>query len=95
MLFRSNIQVFWSDIQYYIEEILGKHIQFSPGLCILGEPSALSDLEPSEADWTQTALMLGRKLIVREWRASAAPSASHWYAEIGSLAALDLSKSII
>ena len=51
--------------------------------------SLLQDISPSDAEWIQTVLMMGRKLIVCEWKASEAPSVIHWSSQIGHLAALE------
>ncbi len=61
----------------------------SRGLYIPGDPSPLEDLSSPSAEWVQTALMLGRKLIISEWKASSAPSVNLWYNHWGRLAALE------
>ena len=83
------IRDYWGEIRDHIERILGCAIPFSPSLCILGDPSWLDDLTPYDAEWAQTALMLGRKRIMCEWRASSAPSVNVWFSQLGHVAALE------
>ncbi len=35
------------------------------------------------ADWVHTYLMLGMKLIVREWKATTLPPVSMWFTQLG------------
>ena len=67
------IRDYWGGIRDHIEHVLGYEIPFSPSLYILGDPSVLDDLTPYDAEWAQTALMLGGKLIMCEWRAILPP----------------------
>ena len=83
------IRDYWGGIRDHIEHVLGYEIPFSPRLYILGDPSVLDDLTPYDAEWAQTALMLGRKLIMCEWRAPAAPSVNVWFTQLGQVAALE------
>ena len=83
------IRNFWGEIRDHIERILGYEIPFSPGLYILGDPSFLEDLTPYDAEWAQTALMLGSELTMCEWRAPSAPSVNVWFTQLGHVAALE------
>lgn len=84
-----RIQEFWVGISAQIERIQRHKIPFSPSLFVLGDPSLLRDLSPSDAEWIQTVLRLGRKLIMCEWKASEAPSVNSWFSQLGHLAALE------
>ena len=83
------IRDYWGEIRDHIERVLGCQIPFSPQLYILGDPSSLDELTPYDAEWVQTALMLGRKLIMCEWRTSSAPSVNVWFSQLGHVAALE------
>lgn len=41
------------------------------------------------AHWVQTAIMLERKLLVKEWKASSTPTFSQWYKSLGQVAAYE------
>lgn len=69
----QKIQDFWSEIHSNVTKIIGRDMPFSQRLYILGDPSALDDLPSHVAEWVQVALMLGRKLIISEWKASSPP----------------------
>lgn len=84
-----KIQAFWSSLHTIVEKIVEQNIPLTPSLFILGDPSALSDLAPPLSNWIQTVLMLGRKLVVKEWKAPSAPALDLWYAALGQLAALE------
>ncbi|XP_038559289.1 uncharacterized protein LOC119891591 [Micropterus salmoides] len=79
----------WKYLHTIVEKIVEQNIPLTPSLFILGDPSALSDLAPPLSNWIQTVLMLGRKLVVKEWKAPSAPALDLWYATLGQLAALE------
>ena len=83
------VQGFWREVQDYIHTILTEEIPFAPTLYVLGDPAALEELSHYDAEWVQTALMLGRKLIVMKWKDPNAPTAAEWYIQLGKLAALE------
>ena len=83
-----KIQDFWSEIHKNITQIIGCDIPFSQRLYILGDPALLEDLPSHNAEWVQTALMLGRKLIMSEWKAPSPPPVNLWHNQLGRLAAL-------
>lgn len=56
---------------------------------MLGDPSLLEDLSLSDAQWFQTALMLGGKLMMCELKALDAPSGSSRFSQLGHLEALE------
>ena len=84
-----KVHQFWLGISTQIEGIQKHKIPFSPRLFVLGDPLLLKGLSPPEAEWIQTALMLGRKLIMCEWKAPNAPLVSTWFSQLGHLAALE------
>lgn len=68
----TDVQHFWYRIYKYDKLIIQKEIQFSPRLFILGDPS-LKHLLSNTAEWVQTVLMVGHKLIISQWKATSAP----------------------
>lgn len=84
-----KIQEFWSSIHKVIEKIVGQTIPFCSRLYILGDPSMLRHLPSPLAQWTQTTIMMGRKLLVREWRGPSVPSFALWHSSLAQLAALE------
>ena len=85
----QKIQDFWSEIHSNVTKIIGRDMPFSQRLYILGDPSALDDLPSHVAEWVLVALMLGRKRIISEWKASSPPPVSLWHTLLGRLAALE------
>ena len=83
------VQEFWRNVRDYIQTILTVDIPFAPTLYVLGHPAALEELSPYDAEWVQTVLMLGRKLIVMKWKDPIAPTAAQWFIQLGKLAALE------
>lgn len=84
-----QVKAFWLSVHDHINRIVGQNIPFTPDLFILGDSGALESLTPPHAEWIQTALMLGRKLIVMNWKASSAPTAVLWFIQLGKVAALE------
>ena len=58
-------------------------------LYILRDPSLLDDLPSHVAEWVQVAFMLGRKLIISEWKESSPPHVNLWHTHLARLAALE------
>lgn len=85
------IQAFWSEIQRHIKRIVKHHIPFSEGLFVLGDLSLLHDFPSNEAEWIQTALMVGRKLITSQWKSHSVPPVTQWLNELGKLALIQAS----
>ena len=81
------VQTFWTAIHENIKIILKLDIPFCPNLFVLGDPLPLKHLPVSQADWVQTSLMLGRKLVVTEWKATSLPSVRIWFSQLGIVAA--------
>lgn len=81
--------VLGSNIHVYIKTITGQDIPFTHKSVYLGRPMVLQDLTPSNAEWVQIALMLGRKLIITNWKASTLPAPSLWFLQLEKLAALE------
>ena len=84
-----KIQDYWSVIHGRLERITGLKIPFSPRLFILGDPSMLKNVSPHLAEWIQTAIMSGRRLLVKDWKAPGAPAPSLWDSSLGQLAAYE------
>ena len=85
----TNVQRYWSSIKDKLKSIIDFDIPFCPRLFILGDPSILGGVSPPIAEWIQTALMLGRRLLIREWKASSAPAVSLWFSTLGQVAAYE------
>uniref|UniRef100_A0A669CJS1 Reverse transcriptase zinc-binding domain-containing protein n=1 Tax=Oreochromis niloticus TaxID=8128 RepID=A0A669CJS1_ORENI len=62
----SKVQDYWTHIHTVVEKVVGQRVPFMNSLYVLGDPSALSHLPTPLAHWVQTAIMLGRKLLVKE-----------------------------
>ncbi len=79
-------QIFWFNIYDNIKLILESDFPFCPSLFVLGDPLPLKDVPSAQAEWVQSALMLGRKLIVKEWKATSLPSVRVWFSQLGIVA---------
>ncbi len=69
LLFRDEVVTIHENIKL----IIGEDTPFSPNLYFLGDPFPLYGLFTSDADGIQTALMLGRKIPVGEWKLQICP----------------------
>lgn len=81
------VQSFWSAIHENIKLILKLSIPFCPSLFVLGDPLPLKALPSAQAEWVHTSLMLGRKLIVSEWKKTTLPPVRVWFSHLGIVAA--------
>ncbi|KAL2085077.1 hypothetical protein ACEWY4_018397 [Coilia grayii] len=85
-----KVQQFWISIHECIEGVVGVEVPFCIRLYVLGDPSVLKDILPSvEAEWVHTAIMLGKKLIVQQWKSTHAPSIRDWYNALSTVAAYE------
>ena len=84
-----KVQEYWNDIHDRLQKITGLVIPFNPLLFILGDRATLEDIAPFLAEWIQTALMLGRRLLIKDWKSASTPAPSHWFSSLGQLAALE------
>ena len=84
-----RVQTLWCAIHENIMQITGQDIPYTPALFILGDPSPLKHLSTPLADWIHTALMVGRKIIVKEWKSEDLPPAHVWFTQLGTVAALE------
>ena len=84
-----KIQDYWTAIHERLERVAGLRIPFSPSLFILGDPATLKNVAPPLAEWIQTAIMSGRRLLAKEWKAPSAPAPALWEASMGQLAAYE------
>ncbi len=64
---------FWAEIHKNATQIIGHGVPFSQSLYILGDPSLLEDFSFADAEWVQTALMLGHKVFISEWKTPSPP----------------------
>ena len=60
------------------QKVVGLEVHFCIRLYLLGDPST-DDIAPVYAEWVQTAIMLGRKLLVQQWKSAHAPPITDWY----------------
>ena len=75
-----RIKEFWLAVQDCIERVTGQNIPLDIRLFILGDPSPLKDITPStHVEWIQTAIMLGRRLIVQLWKSAHIPLITEWH----------------
>uniref|UniRef100_A0A3P9MG76 Reverse transcriptase zinc-binding domain-containing protein n=1 Tax=Oryzias latipes TaxID=8090 RepID=A0A3P9MG76_ORYLA len=84
-----KVQSYWSSIHKEVEKVVGQDVPFQSRLFVLGDPSVLSRVSSPLSQWIQTTVMLGRKLLVREWKGPSTPSFTHWQTSLGQLAALE------
>ena len=84
-----RIQLFWEGVHNHILELMGEQIDLCPSLYILGDSSPLSHLSKSDSLWIQTAIMLGRQIIMRVWKSPVGPSVQDWLLELGKVAAYE------
>ncbi len=68
---------------------MGQDIPFRPSLYVLGDPAPLKGIPESHTKWIHTAIMLGRKLLIREWKSGDLPSFSPWFIYLGTVAAYE------
>lgn len=52
-------------------------------------PQKETSVFSNKAEWIQTALMVGRKLITCQWKSLSAPLIAQWLKDLGKLAALE------
>lgn len=81
-------QKFWSAIYENIKMIPKLNIPFCQSWFVLEDLLPLKSLPAPQADWVQTSLMLGRKLIVTEWKAITL-QAREWFSQLGIVVALE------
>ena len=84
-----NILGFWCGIHEFIWRITGSDFEFCPQLFILGDPSVLKHISKPTAEWIQTAIMIGRQIIMRHWKSPDGPTFSEWLIELGRVAAYE------
>lgn len=85
-----KVQQFWTAVHECIEKIVGEDVPFCIRLFVLGDPSIVKDCLPAVyAEWVQTAIMLGRKLIMQQWKSAHVPSITDWYSSLATVAAYE------
>ena len=82
-------QSWWTAIYENLKLAVGQDFPFTPSLFILGESTSLKGFSEPEARWILTAIMLGRKLLVREWKARDLPWPSCWSTQLSVVAAYE------
>lgn len=82
-------QDFWAGIHENIKLVVGQDIPFLPSLYVLGDPSSLTNIPKALASWVHTAIMLGRKIIVKEWKSDSLPLSSFWFTQLSTVAAYE------
>ena len=81
-------QDFWTSVHECIQKVVGVEVPFCIRLYLLGGPPILTDdIAPVYAEWVQTAIMLGRKLLVQQWKSAHAPPITDWYNALTTVAA--------
>lgn len=82
-------QRWWTAIHEYIKLIMGHCIPFQPSLYVLGDPAPSSEIPEAHTKWIHTAIMLGRKLLIREWKSEDLPPSSLWFISLSTVAAYE------
>ncbi len=85
---KVDLQVFWTSIQDCTQKIVGYDVPFCISLFLLGDPSPLKEVNLSiSKEWVQTTDILGRRLLVQQWKLAHAPSVTDWYYLLTKVAA--------
>ena len=80
----------WSSIHECIQKVVGLEVPFCIRLYLLWDPSTLKDgIASVHTEWVQTAIMIGRKLLVQQWKSAPAPSITDWYNGLTTVAAYE------
>ena len=86
----TEAQDFWTSVHEYILRIIGQAVPFSISLFLLGDPSILKGTIPTiYTEWVQTFIILGRRLLTRQWKVAHAPSVHDWHNLLARVAACE------
>lgn len=79
----------WTAIHGYIKLIMGHDIPFQPNLYVLGHRAPLSEIPEPHTKWIHTAIMLGRKLLIREWKSEDLLPSGLWFISLSTVVAYE------
>ncbi len=87
---KVDLQVFWTSIQDCTQKIVEYDVPFCISLFLLGDPSTLKEVNLSiSKELVQTTVILGRRLLVQQWKLAHAPSVTEWYYLLAKVAAYE------
>ena len=84
-----KINQYWMKIHGYIVRVLKRHFVLCPKLYILGDYKVLSAFPQPLKSWTRTVIMIGRQIILRNWKKHGEPPLQDWLTELGKVAAYE------
>lgn len=85
----DKVQEFWERICENICQVSGTQIPLSPRVFVLGEGSILPGGDKYIKNWVQTSLMIGRQILLRNWKTEGVPPFREWSAEMARVAAFE------
>lgn len=65
---------------------MGQDIPFLPRLYVLRDSAPLRGIPEPQIWWIHTVIMLGRKLLVRQWKLVDLPPSSLWFTQLSIVA---------
>lgn len=78
---------YWNRIHSSIEKITGDNFELSPRLYVLGDPAIVENCQNTQ--FIQTAIMIGRQVLLREWKNPRTPPYNDWFCELGRVASYE------
>lgn len=68
-------------------DITGDTFEFSHRLYMLGDPAIVQSCQ--NAQFIQTSIMIGRQVLLREWKNPRTPPYKEWFCELGQVASYE------
>lgn len=81
------IKNYWLKVHDCIKTITGSNYDFSPRLYILNDPGMTS--QDRAKDFIHTSIMVGKQIIMRNWRKLEGPSFKEWLTELAKVASYE------
>lgn len=81
------IKNYWLKVHDCIKTITGSNYDFSPRLYILNDPGMTS--QDRAKDFIHNSIMVGKQIIMRNWRKSEGPSFKEWLTELAKVASYE------
>lgn len=81
------IKNYWLKIHDCIENITWTSLEFCPRLYVLNDPQMTSNC--GAADFIQTSIMVGKQIIMRNWKNPGEPSFQEWSMELAKVASYE------
>lgn len=85
-----KVQDFWTSVRDCTQRIIGQEVPFSICLFLLVDSSILKvTIPPIYTEWVQNVIILGRRLLIQQWKAAHAPSVPNWHNLLARVAAYE------